>query len=92
MKATIELPEQLMSQVKSLAAQDKRKVSDVVADLIRIGLENRADATGSTASPESAEAWLGKWFAIADEVSTPNPAEPTARQILEQSRQRLEYN
>ena len=44
MKATLELPEALVKQVKLRAIRDGRKLKDAVADLLRKGLAAEADA------------------------------------------------
>jgi hypothetical protein len=52
MKTTLDLPDDLMREVKIRAAQQGRKLKDLLAEAIRIGLE-----TGSpqaTAAPRSA--------------------------------------
>lgn len=43
MKTTLELPDDLMHAVKVRAAATGRKLKDVVAELIRRGLEGRPD-------------------------------------------------
>jgi metal-responsive CopG/Arc/MetJ family transcriptional regulator len=55
MKTTIDLPEQMMNEVESLAAREQREVGEVVADLVRIGLENRSHQNGKRESPSESE-------------------------------------
>lgn len=43
MKTTLEIPDELMRAVKIRAAANDRKLKDVVAELIRRGLENPPD-------------------------------------------------
>jgi hypothetical protein len=38
MKTTLDLPEELMREVKILAVQENRKLKDTIADLLRRGL------------------------------------------------------
>lgn len=52
MKTTLDLPDDLMREVKIRAAQQGRKLKDLLADAIRIGLD--ADATQAPAGPRSA--------------------------------------
>lgn len=50
MKATVDLPDDLMRAIKVRAAQQGRKIKDVVAELLRRGL-SQADS-GPTTSPK----------------------------------------
>lgn len=49
MKTTLELPDELMRQVKMHAVRENRKLKDVVADLLRRGLVAQSEA--ATAAP-----------------------------------------
>lgn len=62
MKTTLELPDPLMRAVKVRAAQTDRKLKDVVADLIRRGLE-AAPAANDT---DPLQAWASKLVRSAD--------------------------
>ena len=48
MKTTLDLPDPLMREVRIRAAQDGRKLKDLVAELLRCGLD-------ASSSPESVE-------------------------------------
>ena len=61
MKTTLELPDHLMREVKVRAAQEGRKLKDLVAELLRLGL----DAPLAGASP-----------VVADEESSPFVPDP----------------
>ena len=50
MKTTLEIPEDLMHAVKVRAAATGRKLKDVVAELIRRGLEGPPDEPAKSAS------------------------------------------
>ena len=42
MKTTLELPDDLMREIKVRAAREDRKLKDLVAELLRLGLEQHA--------------------------------------------------
>lgn len=42
MKTTVELPDELMTEVKVLAARERRRLGEIMADLLQTGLESRA--------------------------------------------------
>jgi metal-responsive CopG/Arc/MetJ family transcriptional regulator len=42
MKTTVELPDELMTEVKVLAARERRRLGEMMTDLLRTGLESRA--------------------------------------------------
>ena len=91
MSKTVELPEKLVAELNSLAARENRLVDDVVAELIQVGLEARTYPDKNDTSAQ-AETRLLQWFALADELMQDAPAGPTARQILEEDRNRLEHH
>lgn len=91
MKTTIDLPDQLMTEVKILAAREQRKLGDLVAELVRTGLDSRTRLIYQTGQQASAEQWLVEWLRLADEVMQDAPAGPTARALLEEERNRLEH-
>jgi hypothetical protein len=84
MKTTIELPDQLMTEVKVLAARERRKLGELMAELVRTGLEHHLT------QPLATDHWLEEWFALADEVMNDAPPGPTARELLTEERNRLE--
>jgi plasmid stability protein len=47
MKTTLELPDELMRAVKIRAVRENRRLKDVVAELLRRGLIQEPDETGS---------------------------------------------
>jgi len=51
MKTALDLPDDLAREVKILAAKQGRKLKDVVAELIRRGLDMAADAASEPLSP-----------------------------------------
>ena len=95
MKTTIDLPEQLLAEVKDLAAREQRKVDELVAELVRVGIKSRTRPVEQArpvdqAQQEAGIRWLEEWFKLADELMKDAPPGPTAREILEQDRNRLE--
>jgi hypothetical protein len=90
MKTTVELPEQLMTEVKVLAARENRKFGDLMTELVRAGLDSRTRQANQPGRPEDGEQWLGNWFKLADEEMQDAPPGPTGRAYLEEERNRLE--
>ena len=86
MKATIELPDDLYRRVKAKSAMQGRAIRDVTAELYRKWL----DESTSSPSPAGGEAWLEDWLATGREEMDAAPSGPTAREILQESRARLE--
>ena len=85
MKATIEMPDELYRQVKAKSALQGRPIRAVTIELFQRWLDE--DAATATLPPTQA---LEEWFRLADEVMKDAPPGPTAREILEQDRNRLE--
>jgi hypothetical protein len=99
MKTTIELPDQLMEEVKNLAQREQRKLDDLVAELVRAGINNRSQASdpaqdnGELSSAQqraAAEQWLIDWIKLGEETLRDAPPSPTATEILAADRNRLE--
>lgn len=90
MKTTIELPEQLMTEVKSLAAREQRKVDELIAERVRAGIENRPRPADPAQSQTSAEQWVLDWIKSGEEMLRNAPPGPTATEILAADRNRLE--
>lgn len=42
MKTTVELPDELMTEVKVLAARERRRLGEIMTELLQTGLESRA--------------------------------------------------
>jgi len=51
MKTTLDLPDDLVQQVKLRAVRERRKLKDAVADLLRKGLSAPSTAETESASP-----------------------------------------
>lgn len=90
MKTTIELPNQLLDEVKTVAKREKRQIDEVVVELVREGLHHRPKPIEPNEDQFDAEQWMRNWFALADEVMDNAPEGPTARELLEDERSRLD--
>ena len=105
MKATIDIPDDLFRRVEETSALQGRPVDAVVAELIRRGLDAEmngarkpedqlTDPGGSASSIKTrrqlAQEWLDEWLRMGEEASRTAPPGPSAREILEEGRNRLE--
>mgnify|MGYP005841642015 CR=1 FL=1 len=86
MKATIEIPDDLYRRVKAKSALQGRTIRGVTAELYHAWLAD-TPATPATLSPEQ---WLEEWLKLADVTMHDAPPGPSAREILEEDRNRLE--
>ena len=85
MKATINIPDELYRKVKAKSALEGRPVRAVTVELYRRWLEEDASSAGQPSAQ-----WLETWLRLADEASESAPPRPTAREILERDRDRLD--
>lgn len=99
MKTTIELPDQLVQEVKNLAEREQRKLDELVAELVRAGINNRSqtsdlaqgkDELSPAQQRAAAEQWLIEWIKLGEETLRDAPPSPTATEILAADRNRLE--
>lgn len=86
MKATIEIPDELYRQVKAKSALEGRAIREVTIELYQAWLRQEV-AAGEQRRPEQQ---LEDLFKLADELMAGAPPGPTAREILEVDRNRLE--
>ena len=86
MKATIEIPDELYRQVKAKSALQGRAVREVTIELYQAWLKQELPA-GEQRRPEQQ---LEDLFKLADELMAGAPVGPTARELLEEDRSRLE--
>ncbi len=84
MKATIDLPDDLYRRVKAKSALEGRAVREVTIELYRRWLREEAEVE------RSPREWLENWVRLGDELLGDAPDTPTAREILEEDRNRLE--
>lgn len=85
MKATFDIPDDLYRRVKAKCALEGRTVREISIELFRGWADGGADTAKLT--PEQ---WLEEWLRLGDEAMRDLPPGPTAREILEQDRNRLE--
>lgn len=87
MKTTVELPDDLVTEIKVEAARRHRKLKDLVPELLRNGLEvQRASVEPTTAE---GRVWIDEWVALGRAATRGRPAGPTATEILTRDRDRL---
>jgi hypothetical protein len=86
MKATIDIPDELYRRVKAKSALEGKRIRDVTIELYRRWLAE----TEAYSPAQTPEAWLEGWIRLADEAMQRVPPGPTARELLEESRDRLE--
>ena len=86
MKATFDLPYELYRRVKTRSAQLGKPVREITIELFERWLEQDAPSNAGVTS----DAWLGSWFATSDEYFKDASPGPTACQILESDRGRLD--
>ena len=88
MKTTIELPDDLLTEVKIEAARRHQKLKELVPELVRAGL--RAKRTPAPARGRESERWLEAWVRLGEEAAREAASGPTATEILASDRGRLE--
>jgi hypothetical protein len=88
MKTTVDLPDELVIEIKVEAARQKKKLQELVPELLRAGLSVRRSA----AAPEGGAMakWLDEWVALGAAATRGLPPQPTATQILSADRGKLE--
>ena len=85
MKATIDIPDELYRKVKAKSALEGRPIRAVTVELYARWVEEGGPPAGWASAR-----WLEEWRRLADEASKDVPPGPTAREILEQDRDRLD--
>lgn len=98
MKATIDIPDELYRRVKARSALEGRPIRAVVVELFQRWLDEAGPRPDRSSEPDSPardrahtpEEWLETWFQLGDELSRTAPPGPTATEILEADRNRLE--
>ncbi len=88
MKTTIELPEDLLTEIKVEAARHQKKLKELVPELLRAGL--RANRTLGPAVARESKQWLDTWVSLGEEATKGLTEGPTATEILAQDRRRLD--
>jgi hypothetical protein len=91
MKTTVELPDQLITEVKIIAAREHRKLGELMTDLLRAGLASHVKhSPAGEEKRRAAEQWLAEWTRLGAETLADAPPGPTATEILAADRNRLE--
>jgi hypothetical protein len=86
MKATIDIQDALYRRVKAKAAMQGLTIREVTAELYEAWLSEKPAGN----PPLSAEKWLEGWIRLGEEALRDAPEGPSAREILENDRNRLE--
>lgn len=86
MTTTVEIPDHLYQKVEAKTKALGRKITDVTAELYERWVAEDTDL----ADASGAEAWLDAWVTMGSEACKDLPAGPTARELIQQDRQRLE--
>ena len=84
MKTTIDIPDDLYRRVKAKSALEGRAVREVTIELYRDWLDKCSESKLSPAE------WLENWLRLGEESLRDAPPGPTAREIIEEDRNRLE--
>ena len=103
MKATIDLPDDLYRRVKAKSALEGRPIRSVAIELFERWLNEDAPPARRAIPPaedssevavwarrRATKAWLDKWLQMGEEAFKDAPPGPTAREILDADRSRLE--
>lgn len=88
MKTTVEMPDALLTELKVIAARERRKLREVMEEVVVLGLRARrtAHARRSTARAE-AEAWLAGWQTLGRRVEERSiDPRPAAQIVLDERR------
>jgi hypothetical protein len=85
MKATIEIPDEIYRRVKAKAAMEGRAIREVTSELYRAWLEEEDNT-----SLGSSEDWLENWIRLGAEALADDPPGPTATELIEEGRRRLD--
>lgn len=88
MKTTIELPDELLIEVKIEAARQKKKLKELVPELVRAGLSARR-ASGPPEVQAMAQ-WVDEWVKLGEAATQGLPPKPSATEILAADRSRLD--
>jgi len=88
MKTTIDIPDDLYRKVKAKSAIQGRRVRDVTVELYQHWVEGEREQ--ERVAPAATRKWLREWLALADHAMKTAPPGPSAREILEEDRNRLE--
>ena len=69
MKTTVEMSDDLLTEMKVIAARERRRLRDVMEEVVALGLRARRQKPAhATTSRADAEAWLAKWQALGQRI------------------------
>ncbi len=88
MKTTLDLPDELITEVKIEAAKQKKKLNQLVPELISAGLSARRQRR--PLNRRLVEKWIDDWVQLGQAATADLPPGPTATEILAEDRGRLE--
>jgi hypothetical protein len=86
MKATIDIPDALYRRVKAKSAMQGLSIREVTAELYEAWLSEKPRGDEAL----SVEKWLEGWTRLGEDALKDAPDGPSAREILENDRNRLE--
>lgn len=88
MKTTIDIPDDLYRRVKAKSSLQGKRIRDLAIELFTRWLES--DEESPAEAPDAAMRWLESWEDLADRLMREAPPGPSAREILDDTRDRLE--
>lgn len=68
MKTTVDLSDNLLTELKIIAAREHRRLRDVMEEVVTLGLRARRQAPGRDAEAAGADAWLSEWQALGQRI------------------------
>lgn len=80
MKTTVELPDELVTEIKVEAARQRKKLKEFVPELVRAGLSSQRSV--ASPDPQASALWLEEWVALGATATRGRPLRPTATEIL----------
>jgi hypothetical protein len=87
-KTTIDLPDELVTEIKIEAARQKKKLKELMPELVRVGL--RARRMARPPERQAMARWLDEWVELGEAATRARPTGPTVTEILAADRDRLE--
>lgn len=87
MKTTIDLPDDLVTEIKVEAARRHRTLKDLMPELLRTGLQ--AERAGRGANLGDTGSWVEAWVALGASTIPTGREGLTATQVLARDRDRL---
>jgi hypothetical protein len=87
-RATIEFPDDLITEVKIEAARQRKKLKDLVPELVRAGL--RANRVLKPSKSQESREWLDAWVKLGAEATKGLAPGSTATEFLVRDYRRLD--